>query len=249
MGMPVERMAGMSNSNVTSIVIVGVGALITVALVVSAVKARVLRRISTPFITLDFERDAAQIRERLPPVDAPPEDRQYALLREYHSRGLAQSTQSFWFSLLAASVGFIVIISAVILAAFGLRPGRSGAQVEVTVNLVLPAIQLISGLVIEAVSALFFVQSNKARTLMADFFDKLREDRKLDESLQLAEKMADSDLKWRLQAVLSLKFSGSVKDELIPLVLPATAASAVVPPAIDPTTASPGAAPNGPLPS
>jgi hypothetical protein len=35
------------------------------------------------------------------------------------------------------------------------------------------------------VSALFFVQSNRARNLMTAFFDKLRQDRSLEEALRL----------------------------------------------------------------
>jgi hypothetical protein len=52
-----------------------------------------------------------------------------------------------------------------------------------------PAFTLIAGTIIDAVAALFFVQSNKARQLMTEFFDKLRVDRKLDEALSLMKEM------------------------------------------------------------
>jgi hypothetical protein len=57
------------------------------------------------------------------------------------------------------------------------------------------------------VSALFFTQSNKARQLMVDFFDRLRNDQKLKESLQLAADIPDQDLKSKLHILLSLNFA------------------------------------------
>jgi hypothetical protein len=43
---------------------------------------------------------------------------------------------------------------------------------------------------------------------MAAFFDKLRTDRKLDESLRLVEQIPDPTVKSRLQMVLSPNFAG-----------------------------------------
>ena len=125
-----------------------------------------------------------------------PEDKQYLLLREYHAQGLAQSKISFWFSLVFASLGFLVIVSAI----FAIDADVSIAGQGRTF------VSLVAGTIIDAVAALFFVQSNKARQLMVDFFDRLRNDRKLDESLKLALNISDENLKSRLHAVLALKF-------------------------------------------
>src|ERR1043166_127330 len=68
-----------------------------------------------------ISREADEIRERLD-VAAPNDDasaRQYALLKEYHAQGLAQSKVSFWFSLIFAALGFSVIIVAVGASIFG----------------------------------------------------------------------------------------------------------------------------------
>ncbi|MFG1885465.1 hypothetical protein [Micromonospora sp. NPDC049102] len=172
--------------------------------------------------SVEFERDAKEIRDRLPLPEADPEDRQYALQREYHSRGLAQSGQSFWFSLIAAAVGFIVIIAALVAAALDTNQG-----------LQIPALQVVSGTIIEAVSVLFFVQSNKARELMTSFFDKLREDRKFEESLVIAREMEEGITKQRLHAVLALAFSGSVDKEFIAMVVDASDQERHHPPAND----------------
>jgi hypothetical protein len=87
------------------------------------------------------------------PGDAQAADKQYLLLREYHAQGLAQSKISFWFSLVFAALGFAVIVSAI----FTLQPGERLLDQGRTF------ISLVAGTVIDAVAALFFVQSNKAR--------------------------------------------------------------------------------------
>lgn len=127
-----------------------------------------------------------------------PAERQYKLLSEYHAQGLAQSKISFWFSLVFASIGFIVIIVTL------LTMDRSIAVTEQGKTFV----GLIAGTIIEAVSALFFVQSNKARLLMVEFFDRLRTDRKFDESLKIAETISDQEVQSRLKVLLSLDFAG-----------------------------------------
>lgn len=80
-----------------------------------------------------------------------------------------------------------------------------------------PIIQIVSGSVIEAVSGLFFVQSNKARGLLVAFFDKLREDRKLEEALRFARDMEPGPRKQLLQTALAASFSGSVEQNIVEL--------------------------------
>jgi hypothetical protein len=65
-------------------------------------------------------------------------------------------------------------------------------------------VTLVAGAIVEAVSALFFVQTNRARVLMVDFFDRLRTDRKLREALSLAVEVGDPRLQSRLQTLLAL---------------------------------------------
>lgn len=123
-------------------------------------------------------------------------------MRRYHDQSLKQSTSSFWFSLTFAAAGFFLIAAAV------LQSDTEGTT-QTTLS-------LISGVVIESVSALFFVQSNKARQLMITFFDKLRADRKLEEALRMASELPDQVLRSRLQVVLALNFSETkVPDELL----------------------------------
>jgi Cyanobacterial TRADD-N associated 2-Transmembrane domain len=120
-------------------------------------------------------------------------DQQYRLSKDYHQQGLAQSRISFWFSLIFASLGFVLIAVSVI-------PSKDVQHQQTWIGMV-------SGTIIDAVSALFFVQSNRAREQMAAFFDKLRADQKLLDALQLCRNIGDVDLRNRLQTVLALSLS------------------------------------------
>ncbi len=136
--------------------------------------------------------------DRVEAVSERIEVRRQALLETYHNQGLSQSKVSFWFSLLLGTLGFGVIVFALVT-----KSQDTGAYV--------------SGAVTEAVAALFFTQSNLARRLMAEFFDKLRDDRRLEESLKLTDNIADARLKASLQALMALQL---VSSTVSPSVLP-----------------------------
>jgi len=110
---------------------------------------------------------------------------------EYHQHSLNQSKISFWFSLIFASLGFMIITTSML--AFSKESEYIG---------------LIAGTIIETVSVLFFYQSNKARQMMSEFFDKLRSDRKLEESLKLCESIDNDHMRNSVKVKLSLYFSG-----------------------------------------
>ncbi|BCT67320.1 hypothetical protein [Nitrosospira sp. NRS527] len=110
---------------------------------------------------------------------------------DYHQQSINQSRISFWFSLAFASIGFILIATSVF--AYSDKSGYLG---------------VVAGTIIDVVSGLFFYQSHKARQLMSDFFDKLRSDRKLEESLKLCETIDSAQMRNALKLKLSLFFSG-----------------------------------------
>ena len=121
--------------------------------------------------------------------------RQSALHLEYHAQGLAQSKISFGASMLAAALGFLVLVAGVALALLG----RTDTAI----------VTVASSVVTEAVAALFFHQANKARDLMRQLFDTLREDRRserqLETSLELIEQISDVTTRDRLRAAVSLR--------------------------------------------
>jgi hypothetical protein len=136
---------------------------------------------------------------------------QNALMREYHAQDLSQSKISFWFSLVFASFGFSIIALSVGLFLQG-NQNPSGGWLETAGK---PAFTLVAGTVIDAVAALFFVQSNKARQLMVEFFDKLRVDRKLDEALALISKIEDKSISGRVRGIIAMNFSEAPLDQNI----------------------------------
>ncbi len=124
-------------------------------------------------------------------------ERQFILLKQYHSQGLSQARISFWFSLIFAALGFAVIVIAILTVDKEKSFWTQSNSI----------ISIISGTIIDSVSALFFVQSNKSRELMANFFEKLRADRKIEESLKLCDEIPDEFLRSKLKLVLSLHFA------------------------------------------
>lgn len=130
-------------------------------------------------------------------------------LERYYSQILSQSKISFWFSLIFASLGFAVIVVAAMLY----RPESLGTTVT----------QVIAGVVMDAVSSLFFIQSRRAHEAMASFFEKLRKDRLHAESRRLCDEVTDPKLKDALRVELILHYaelpeSPAIADRIIALI-------------------------------
>ena len=142
---------------------------------------------------------AESSREKLEKLRLALESEQINQLIQYHANSLAQSKISFKFSIGAATFGFFVIVIGVGIVL--LDPNSSASYLSVA-----------SGAIIDAVAALFFVQSNQARRSMTEFFDKLRVDRQFNESLRLCESIPDAKVQSMLKAQLALFFSGMPKD-------------------------------------
>jgi hypothetical protein len=145
---------------------------------------------------------ASGSRDRLENLRVALETVQVNQLTQYHATSLAQSRFSFWFSIIAAALGFVVILAGASALLFG---GDLNSAI----------LGVVSGTIIDAVAALFFRQSNEARRLMTDFFDKLRLDRQFNESLRLCEAIPDLEMQSRIKAQMCLFFAG----------LPSTAAT------------------------
>jgi TRADD-N domain-containing protein len=180
-------------------------AAVVVVLGIAALAGRTQIRFGKFMLNFDRTRvDEETIRRRLEnATDFDKGSQQYVLLKEYHSQGLAQSRMSFWFSLIFASIGFAVIALSI---GIFLQQSKD-PSVGWLEGAGKPIFTLVAGTIIDAVAGLFFVQSNKARQLMVEFFDKLRIDRKLDEALRLADSIEDKMTASHLKALLSLNFA------------------------------------------
>ena len=115
-------------------------------------------------------------------------------LSNYYKQTLLQSQISFWFSLIFASLGFLLIILASVFHA--------------TNSLDKTIISIISGVVIDAISALFFVQSNNAKKAVTTFFEKLRKDKQIHDAIKICESIEDIKIKDKLKVNLSLSLVG-----------------------------------------
>ena len=116
-------------------------------------------------------------------------------LANYYNQALSRARVSFWFSLVFASLGFGVIIFAFIT--------HSAGDVAGTI------VKVASGTIIDAVSSLFFIQSNAAQKAMGEFFEKLRLDRLNAEARDMIREIEASGMRDELRAQLILKYSGS----------------------------------------
>lgn len=149
------------------------------------------------------------------PPPTRPVAREVALMRKYHAQGLGQSRSSFIISVVFAALGFGVIVFAL------LTTDRSDSLSQ-------QSLPVISAVVLEAVASLFFVQSNRAQQMMVEFFDRLRTDRRLEEALQLTDKMPDPKLRARMMLVLGLSLAERpMTDELLSVLIDASTAEAM----------------------
>ena len=155
------------------------------------------------------------------------EDKGDEILNSYYLQALQQSNINFLVSVIAASLGFLVIIYSlfvdnpnqpVITSDPTSNPGSPNSRSD-TIKIPKNSNQnseiwarVVQTIVLESVAALFFVQTNKTRKTMVDFSDKLRSDRNLDrnltEALELIEKIPNKSIQSKVKALLVLKFSG-----------------------------------------
>ena len=179
----------------------GLASLIAVMAVIFAVigafRSGVLKRVRLG--SLEIQGSDAEVRDvealiaaaTSPPGESVPFETEQ--LARYYAQVLAQSKVSFWFSLVFASLGFFIIVT----AAFLYSDAQSGTTIA----------RFVAGGIVDAVAALFFVQSRSAQESMAGFFDKLRRDRQHVEARALCDSVADTHAQDALRVRLALHYA------------------------------------------
>lgn len=165
--------------------------------ILGAFRAGVLKKVRFGSLEIEGVDTAAlqRIHEELANTrDGEPIPFEIEQLANYYAVNLAQSKISFWFSLVFAAIGFMIIVG----AAFIYKDGDSRDAI----------IKIISGIIIDSVAALFFVQSRRAQEAMGVFFEKLRTDRQLIEARKLCEEISDAVIKDNIKTILVLHYSG-----------------------------------------
>ena len=96
-------------------------------------------------------------------------------------------------SVLTILLGFLVIVASALMYS----QDRQGTTIA----------SFVAGTIIDAVAALFFVQSKNAQKALAEFFDKLRKDRQQAESRALCESVGNPDARDALRIQLALYYA------------------------------------------
>ncbi len=173
------------------------GVLTAFVAVLGAFRSGVLRRLRIGSLELESadKVDVDRIRVELSAAQSgTPIPFEIEQLANYYALTLGQAKVSFWFSLVFASIGFLVIVG----AAFLYQEGAIASA----------SIKIASGVVIDAVAALFFVQSRRAQDSMSSFFEKLRSDRQFVEARKICDEIGSGEIKDRLKTILVLHYSG-----------------------------------------
>lgn len=173
------------------------GVVVSLFSIVAAIRSGTLKSIRIGSFELQAsEREVEQAREVIRAVTAPDSERipfETEQLANYYAQVLGQSKTSFWFSLVFASIGFLIIV----LAAFMHADAESGSTIA----------RFIAGGIVDAVAALFFVQSKRAQESMSEFFDKLRRDRNHLEARKLCESLDTPEARDALRVRLALHYA------------------------------------------
>jgi len=116
------------------------------------------------------------------------------LIESYHTQALTQAAAQFWFSVSAATIGFLFIMYIGFFYSLKRQP-------QLTLLNTLP------GIAIEAVAALFFKQAEDTRKRATELYDRLRLDDKQTQAITLIQSIENQELRdfvkaqWALQIV------------------------------------------------
>ncbi len=119
------------------------------------------------------------------------------LVESYHTQALAQATSQYWFSVIAASFGFGIIIYALVGQLHSPQPQTA-------------LLHVIPGLAIEGVAVLFLTQADGTRKRATELYDRLRSDEKQLNVIALIESIEDGKLRDIVKAQLALQLVGIV---------------------------------------
>lgn len=115
------------------------------------------------------------------------------LISGYHEQALGQARIQFYFSVVAATVGFAWII-------YSAR--------EIEVGKLATVFKTLPGVVMDAVAFLFFRQASETRQRATELYDRLRKDKQLSEARSLVESIEDVKIRSTVQAQIALHMSG-----------------------------------------
>lgn len=116
-----------------------------------------------------------------------------SLVAGYHEQALSQAQAQFWFSVVAASVGFALII----ISAF-----------SIDISNLSTVLKILPGVTMDAVAFLFFRQAAETRQRATDLYDRLRRDKNIADSLELVTSIEDVRVRSAAKAQIALHMAG-----------------------------------------
>jgi len=201
-------MEGNLANNWSEALSVAVGLLATISTIVAAWFLRRTARESKAEYSSEVEAIASAVKA-IAPGSGETREKEWEVVRrlveEYHSQALSQAKIQFWFSVVAASSGFALIIVAIAMA---LMKQTSASQL---------ILQVVPGVAIEAVAALFFKQAAETRERATALYDRLRTDRERSYALSLVESIDNSNVRNAVKAELALHMAGLATSPLAQL--------------------------------
>ncbi|MFC1855916.1 hypothetical protein ACFL2A_05185 [Thermodesulfobacteriota bacterium] len=121
------------------------------------------------------------------------------LVDSYHQQALSQAKVQFWFSVIAATVGFIYILF---------------SASSITSNNYESYLKIMPGVIIDAVAFLFFRQAEQTRERATALYDRLRADNQLLKSQSVVESIEDLQIRSAVKAQIALHMSGLKPKEI-----------------------------------
>lgn len=121
------------------------------------------------------------------------------LVNGYHQQALSQARVQFWFSVVAASVGFLFILYSAMTGV--------GSSFEV-------ALKTVPGVVIDAVALLFFRQAEQTRERATALYDRLRTDSQMAKATHMVNSIDDMQIRSAVKAQIALHMAGLKPKEI-----------------------------------
>jgi phosphate/sulfate permease len=115
------------------------------------------------------------------------------LINNYHEQALEQAKVQFWFSIVAAVIGFGWIL-------------YTGSNIDT--EKIITILKTLPGVVMDAVAFLFFRQAAETRQRATELYDRLRKDKQIVESVKLVSSIEDYKVRSAVQAQISLHMAG-----------------------------------------
>jgi len=122
------------------------------------------------------------------------------LISSYHRQALSQAGIQFYFSVIAAAIGFGIIVYMVFTKS-------TSSEFEVVMK-------SLPGVAISSVAGLFFKQAGETRKRATELYDRLRIDKQMKQAMLLVGSIDDHKVKSLIQAQMVLNLAGVKYDPI-----------------------------------